>query len=223
VSLVEIRSASIVDNPGLRAILDPTELERADRKPDPLPFIGAHAFLRTVVGERLGVEPTTLRFERHCTTCGTDQHGKPCIAGHEDLHISLSYTERLAVLALSEDGEVGVDVEDVTEADFDGFDAVTLAPEEVAAIERYDGDELLAARALLWARKEAVLKATGDGLVVDPTEVVVSGPGDPPALLGWRSQRAAPDPIAMADVPLAQADHRAAVAVMASGEVRLRA
>lgn len=223
VSLVDIRTTRIVDNVALRGLLDSSELERADRKPDPLPFVGAHALVRTALGERLGVEPGSLRFERHCPTCGTDQHGKPRITGHLELHMSLSYTDRLAVLALSEDGEVGVDVEDLTEADFDGFDAVTLAAEEVAGFEGCEGDELLAARALVWARKEAVLKATGDGLVVDPTEVVVTSPREPPALVGWHSDRAEPDPISLADVPLAQPDHRAAVALIASGDITLRA
>jgi 4'-phosphopantetheinyl transferase len=179
--------------------------------------------MRRVLAERLGVDPTSLRFERHCPTCGSDQHGKPRIAGHLDLHMSLSYTDRLAVLALSKDGEVGVDVEDLTEADFDGFEAVTLAAEEVAGFEGYLGDELLAGRAQVWARKEAVLKATGDGLVVDPTEVVVTGPSQSAALVGWHSERAEPDPIALADVPLAQPDHRAAVALIASGDITLRA
>lgn len=223
VSLVEIRTTRIVDNAALRDLLDPSELERADRKSDPLPFVGAHALMRTVLGERLGVDPVSLQFERHCPTCGTNQHGKPRITGHLDLHMSLSYTDRLAVLALSEDGEVGVDVEDLTEADFDGFEAVTLAAEEATGFEGYQGDELLAARAQVWARKEAVLKATGDGLVVDPTEVVVTGPGQPAALLGWHSEHDAPDPIALADVPLAQPDHRAAVALIASGDITLRA
>lgn len=223
VSLVEIRTTRIVDNAALRDLLDPSEIERAERKRDPLPFVGAHALMRTALGERLGVDPGSLRFERHCLTCGTDQHGKPRIMGHLDLHMSLSYTDRLAVLAMSEDGEVGVDVEDVTEADFDGFEAVTLAAEEMAALEGYEGDSLLAARAKVWARKEAVLKATGDGLVVDPTEVVVTGPREPPALVGWHSDRAEPGPIALADVPLAQPDHRAAVALIASGDITLRA
>lgn len=37
-----------------------------------------------------------------------------------------------------------------------------------------------------WVRTEAVLKATGHGLEVDPSLVGVSAPGDPPRLLSWQ-------------------------------------
>ena len=36
-----------------------------------------------------------------------------------------------------------------------------------------------------WTRKEAVLKASGDGLSVSPTRIAVSAPGSPAALTGW--------------------------------------
>jgi len=36
-----------------------------------------------------------------------------------------------------------------------------------------------------WTRKEAVTKATGDGLRIPFSEVVVSGPGEPPRVLAW--------------------------------------
>ena len=73
----------------------------------------------------------------------------------------------------------------------------------------------------MWARKEAVLKATGHGLVVDPAEVLVSGPLNPPALVGWQAEEPRPAAITIADVELASEDHRAAVAVLTDEPVEI--
>lgn len=220
-SVVEIRTAHLVDDPGQRSLLDPTELERASRRPDPGSFVAAHAFLRAVVGELLGVDPAAVRFERRCPNCGSDQHGKPRIRGHEGLNMSLSYTDRFAIVAVARDGEVGVDVEELEKTDFAGFEDITLARAEVEAFSGYAGRSLFAARARVWARKEAVLKATGHGLVVDPREVVVSGPDMAPVLVAWRSTWAPPGRVGLADVPLDDQDMRAAVALLGTDEVVL--
>jgi 4'-phosphopantetheinyl transferase len=39
-----------------------------------------------------------------------------------------------------------------------------------------------------WTRKEALVKATGDGVTVPLSEVVVTPPGTPPRLLGYPRQ-----------------------------------
>ncbi len=211
---VEIREAGVVGDASEYALLDAAERERAGRRSDPRPFVTAHALQRRVVGTRLGIDPRALAFERRCATCGSDRHGKPNIVGHPGWSYSLSYTSGLAVVALTEAGPVGVDVEQVRESDFAGFAEVTLAADEVAGFAGVTGAELLPARAQVWARKESVLKATGHGLVVDPSEVVVTGPAEDPALLDWRATQAPPGAVRLADVPLADAGHRAAVAVL---------
>lgn len=202
-------------------LLDGPERQRAERKRAPAPFVTAHAVARELLGGLTGEDPRSLRFERRCTTCGSDAHGKPSLVHDDPWRFSLSYTGDLVVVAASREHDVGVDIESLDEADFDDFDRVTLAEDEGGYLDGLAGEALLDARTRLWARKEAVLKATGHGLVVDPTEVVLTPPDQPARLLGWLSDADAPAAMAMADLPLRSAAHRAAVAVVGAAEVCL--
>lgn len=219
---VVIRAMEVSDDPRQRDLLDAGELERVQRRADPNPFITAHALLRRLVADETGVDPRALEFQKRCATCGTDRHGKPHITGMRDIHVSVSYGERVAVAAVTNLGEVGVDVEDLASADFDGFNSVTLDPTEAAHLEGLEGDGLLAARARMWARKEAILKATGHGLVVDPSQVVVSSPEAQAALVEWKATAHPPGPTQVSDVDLGRDDHRAAVAVLTSRPMSVR-
>ncbi len=53
-----------------------------------------------------------------------------------------------------------------------------------------------------WTRKEAVLKATGDGLNVDPAAVILAPPDQPPRLIGWPGHPAERPMIALHDLSL---------------------
>lgn len=209
---VIVREAEVGDASADLALLDESERSRAERKGEPTPFVTGHALVRRTLGELLDRDPAGLSFHRRCTTCRSELHGKPSLVDVPGWHFSLSYTSSLAVVAVAEGIEVGVDTEDLTDADFAGFVDVTLARDEVAAFETLRGTDLLVARARVWARKEAVLKATGHGLVVDPSEVLVSGPLDPPALVEWRADEPAPPAVSLVDLALSTDSHRAAVA-----------
>jgi len=211
---VVIRATPVVDDLRLLDLLDAGERERAARKSDPNPFVTAHVLLRRLVADETGADPRTLAFEKRCATCGTDRHGKPHVVGMRDVFVSVSYGERMAVAAVTRLGKVGVDVEDLESADFDGFNSVTLDASETTPLEALRGDDLLAARARLWARKEAILKATGHGLVVDPSQVVVSAPDAPAALVEWKAAQHPPGATKVSDVDVGTSDHRAAVAVL---------
>jgi 4'-phosphopantetheinyl transferase len=219
---VVVHARRVVDDPALADLLDDTERERAERRSSPARFITAHALLRTVVGERLGTAPTAVRFDRACATCGSHSHGKPVVAGHPEVFVSLSYSGDMAVVALTGVGEAGVDIEEVADTDFDGFATVTLAVEELPAMDAVTAEDLPLARARVWARKEAVLKATGHGLVVDPREVVVTGPLEKAELVEWRGDQPLPSPVRILDVDLGDPDHTAAVAVLTDQPIELR-
>lgn len=150
--------------------------------------------------QRLLVEVTGDRqpVVRRCPRCG-GPHGRPELPGLP-LHASLSRTPGRVAAAVSGAGPVGVDVETVERTGFDGFAAVALAPGERAAD--------LPARARAWTRKEAVLKAAGTGLRVDPRTVDV------------RDDRLVdPWPARLVDVPV-PAGTACAAAVLTDGPVR---
>jgi 4'-phosphopantetheinyl transferase len=69
----------------------------------------------------------------------------------------------------------------------------------------------------MWTRKEAVLKATGDGLTVALDGLRVTAPGDPPAVLAW-PPGVPPRAARMLDLDLGPA-YRACVATLTDGEV----
>lgn len=219
---VLLRAASGTVTADDLALLDDGERARLARRAHPEPFVRAHALLRRLVAHHAGVDPAQVRFGRQCGACGSQEHGAPQVAGRADLSVSLSYCEDLALAALTEGSAVGCDVERVEGADFEGFARVTLADSERTAVETLTGTALLQARTIIWARKEAVLKATGFGLVVDPAAVVVSSPYATPSLVGWRAEQAAPGQVSLADVQLSDQEHRAAVAVLTGGPISLR-
>lgn len=203
----------------LRELLDDDECRRAGRRTHPAAYITAHALLRTVAGEWTGQAPRDVAFDRACATCGSHAHGKPVLRGHEDVFVSLSYAGELAVVAVTGAGETGVDVEQLVEEGFEGFEDVTLAADERAGFDDMPPPALAAARAQVWARKESILKASGHGLVVDPREVVVTPPSDRAALVQWRGDTPLSAPVQLHDIPLPHSGYAAAVAVLTDDPV----
>jgi 4'-phosphopantetheinyl transferase len=170
--------------------LDPPELERA-RAMMPLPrqdFLAARMAQRRFAAELLEVRAQDLTASYSCPQCGSGPgitHGRPGYAlegAPAPLLLSLSraagWTLLAAVTAPGPGQRLGVDVEDPLGLDFDGFDAVALTPAERRAVASLREDDLLRARARLWARKEAFLKMTGEGLRRPPETLdVLDRPG----------------------------------------------
>nr|WP_257907258.1 hypothetical protein [Janibacter limosus] len=143
---VIVREAGVSDSPTDLALLDDGERARAERKRQATPFVTGHALVRRVLGELLDRDPATLVFERRCTTCDSVKHGKPHLVGTPGWHFSLSYTPDVAVVAVAQGVDVGVDVEDLTDADFEGFAGATLARDEAPGFADLTGHDLLVAR-----------------------------------------------------------------------------
>lgn len=168
----------------------------------------AHELLRAEAGRFHGVPGERIVIGHVCPRCGSDEHGRPFLVPTASLrdpaHVSVARADDLSVVAISDVGPVGVDVEPRGAARFAGFDDVGLHPDERHA--RADDPTLL------WVRKEALLKAAGMGLLVDPGLVRVDASG----LLAWDAEGRPPGPVLLRDVDVP--GHVASVVVLPDDE-----
>ncbi len=159
----------------LADLLSRSEQERAARflvEPARRQFLASHAALRLILGDQLGVEPRLLGFR--ATKKGKPQLTGPCASA---CHFNLSHAGTYALVGVAQDCEIGVDIEQ-----HQAPEKVTeLAPLCFTEIERQilkratgsgAGHE---AFARLWTRKEAILKACGEGIGTDLLSIDVSG------------------------------------------------
>jgi 4'-phosphopantetheinyl transferase len=156
----------------LRAIMSADERQRALRfvfVRNQLRHVAGRGVLRRILAHYAETNARELTFE-------TGAHGKPSLApGHGTLHFNLSHSGGLAALAVSRDTEMGIDVERIRPFTEDVAERF-FAPGEVAALRALPEGEQLDAFYRIWTRKEAFLKATGDGLLrpLDSFEVTVA-------------------------------------------------
>ncbi len=148
--------------PELVRVLDPEERQRAGRfrfAPDRDRFIAGHGLLRHLLGHALGLAPQAVRMARGA-------HGKPFLPDGGP-HFNLSDTKDALVVAIGGADELGVDIETVERrTDHEMVADHYFTPEEVAYI-REGGDQARRRFLTLWTRKEAVLKASGVGIMED--------------------------------------------------------
>ncbi|MBB5873468.1 4'-phosphopantetheinyl transferase [Allocatelliglobosispora scoriae] len=190
------------------ALLDEVELERRARyrrDEDRDRFTVAAALLRLVVAGETGLDPAAVRVDRTCPGCAA-QHGKPQIAGGA-VHVSVSHSGDAVVLAVTRAAPIGVDVEVVGDRDVTGLARTVLGAAEPM---RRDADFYT-----YWCRKEAIVKATGDGLRVPLIEVVVSAADEPARLVAYRG---APLAATLRDLSI-DGGYAASVAILAEGEL----
>ncbi len=145
-------------------------------------FIVGRTFLRTILARYLGIDRSRVRFEY-------SSYGKPSIVATPTslpLFFSLTHSHRLALLAVTRKAEIGIDVEYVRSVD-DGIPERYFSPSEVAALRALPKHLQQEAFFNCWTRKEAYIKARGNGLSLALDEFDVSlAPGAPAAILDIR-------------------------------------
>lgn len=192
-SLPEVGTVDVVavylpahDPARLLRVLSTEEQKRADRfkfAEDKSRYIVSHAVLRLQIAAYLNTDPHEIVFEHGV-------HGKPYISSTA-LRFNLSHAGQAAAMAFTTGLEVGVDVESFRRrlSDLEGvarrffsepeFQAYLTAPDRRLAFFR------------IWTRKEAFIKATGEGMQRRLSSFVVSA-GVSPQLLsvdGAEAQR----------------------------------
>lgn len=147
-------------------------------------FLSGRILLRLHAAKLGGAARGSLRADYYCPTCGTqgnNVHGIPRYKLSRQgfsVRLSLSRAENWCLLAGSAEANIirlGVDVQEVSSTNFEGFETVALTSVERNLVRQATTSTRVALMARLWVRKEAVLKALGCGLVVDPSTVDVSG------------------------------------------------
>ena len=186
---------------------------------------GDHAALAHTVEASLGTASGSVRIGQTCLTCGGTDHGALSAttpAGR--VWVSLSRAGQLVAVAVSLAGPIGIDLAAVDAVNRAAVDAVLCTPTEAAALTDLSLVRAARARARLWTVKEAVLKADGRGLRVDPRALEVSVTTEP-RLTAWS---AAPVPLARVHLLPLPADAGlpvgvlGTVAVFAHGRPQLR-
>ena len=145
-------------------------------------FIVARGVLRAILGRTLNRVPESLSF---CY----GSHGKPALAGESDgatIRFNVSHSHGVALYAVTRGREVGVDLEHIR------FDLAVaeiaerfFSRREIAMLRTLPTELQCQAFFHCWTRKEAYIKARGEGLSLPLDQFDVSLiPGEPAALLG---------------------------------------
>lgn len=155
-------------------------------------FLGARLLLRQTLVNEFDCQPDDLGLTQTCARCG-GAHGRPIItvAGRTGPHVSFAHAGGVVMVAIA--GQpVGVDLEP-----------------------RNGADDIRD-----WVRTEAVLKATGDGLNIDPRLVTISS-SETPRLSFWPGPGPTPT-LRLADVDMGAEYSNFAACVARLGRRRVR-
>ncbi|KFM99029.1 4'-phosphopantetheinyl transferase [Bacillus clarus] len=173
------------------SLLNEAEREKANSfhySADRARFVIGCVISRLVLGEQLTMSPLQVPIDRTCSVCKLP-HGRPQLPeGMPQLSVSHS-GERIGV-AFTLSTPVGIDVEQMTS----NIDVITMATGvltdiEIAQVMKLPSERKREGFLTYWTRKEAILKATGEGLMISPADLTVSSPDDSPNLLIFKDRK----------------------------------
>jgi 4'-phosphopantetheinyl transferase len=161
-----------------RSVLSDEESTRANRfirDEDRRRYIVAHGCLRVLLGHHLNVEPGAVTLQ-------LGPAGKPvlCRTTHgSDLSFNLSHAHGLALIAIAQGREVGIDLERIRpDVEVEKLSTRYFSPGEQTTIMQSAQEERPARFFRYWVAKEAVLKAQGVGLrSLSQCEVLLAADG----------------------------------------------
>jgi 4'-phosphopantetheinyl transferase len=179
--------ASDSERARLAAFLTAEEIHRANRFVFPRDrdhFLVARGRLREILAGYLHQPPESLQF-------AAAKFGKLSLPHHPEFRFNVSHSHGLALFAVSLHRELGVDVEKIR-PEFTGEDIAKryFSLAEQQELNNISPRDRAVAFFLCWTRKEAYIKALGDGLQIplDSFDVALT-PGAPETLRSVDSQR----------------------------------
>jgi 4'-phosphopantetheinyl transferase len=163
------------------------EILKADRfyfRRDRDRFIVAHGILRDILGRYLRIPPESLAFVYSF-------FGKPSLllkSGVEPIRFNTSHSHGIALYAITLDRDIGIDLELVRDGLAIGEIATRFfSNQEVSGLFSLPAELRTQGFFACWTRKEAYIKARGEGLSLPLNQFDVSMiPGEPAELLGTR-------------------------------------
>lgn len=167
----------------LRHSLSEDELERSNSfkfQEGRRRYIAARGCLRNILAYYLGLEASKLRFVYN-------SHGKPELAkgyGYKSLAFNLSHSHELGLIAVAWDRQVGVDLEMIrSNVEREQLAERFFSKREVSDLRSVPDEMRERAFFACWTRKEAFIKARGQGLSLPLDQFDVSlNPQNPPVI-----------------------------------------
>jgi 4'-phosphopantetheinyl transferase len=151
----------------------------------------SHAALRAILAGYLGVDAATLEFAH-------GPRGKPYLAG-KGVSFNLSHSAKLALIGIAS-SELGLDIEKVRHLEsLTEIARKHFSPSEFTALDKLQGEAREMAFYRCWTRKEAYIKALGEGLSM-PLDTFDVSLCEEPRFLACRDGREDPANWSMLDV-----------------------
>jgi 4'-phosphopantetheinyl transferase len=202
------------------SLLSPEEQAHARRfhfERDRQRYVASHGTLRRLLGDYAGIPGAQLEFD-------TGDFGKPALRGAGALEFNLAHSGDIALIAISRDRALGIDVER-WQSD---IEHMTLAEHFFSGAERDalrvldEIEERVACFFAAWSRKEAYLKASGHGVTrgLDHFDVSLA-PGQTARLIADRLDTAATERWVMCALAPAAGYSAALVAAAPVSEILL--
>jgi 4'-phosphopantetheinyl transferase len=163
-------------------------------------YVAGRGLLRDLLSRYVNADPVAVELTY-------SDHGKPSLASQfagAGIHFNLAHSDDLALFAFTRAGAVGVDVEWIRPVkDMEELVARFFSPRESELFRELAAADRPAAFFNLWTRKEAMLKATGEGLTGSLSRIEVSFlpgesarviriAGDPAAAAEWSLRELSP-------------------------------
>ena len=175
-------------------------------------FVAARGILRALLARYIGCPAEAIKF-------AYGPRGKPALAdpvSDSNIRFNLSHSHSLALIAVGDEREVGIDVE-LLRPEFagEGIAKRYFSEKEVRELTQLPVESRTEGFFRCWTRKEAYIKARGDGLHIPLDSFSVSlSPDRFPALVSADESRWKIESL----VPSSEEERRYAAALVAEGK-----